>query len=162
MRISVLYGPSPLFFDHKIVRRITKSPFLLTHQSRVFPTVHPHHLPLELWYMLWGEHGDVLSWPPFKDFLSNCCKCYQWATLNHQPLWGQPMCNGPSRERYKVLASGCVRKPWRAIITPDPHGVSSGHLASDADWSFPLPYPISSLLISQCWPQGHPWYTSQH
>ena len=47
-------------------------------------------------------------------------------------------------------------QPWGAIFIPDPHGVSSGHLASDPAWSFPLPYPVSSLLIPQCWPQGHP------
>ena len=56
-----------------------------------------------------GGHGNTLPWPPFKDFLSSCWKCCQWATLNHQPLWGQLLCNDPSRWRYKGLVTGRVR-----------------------------------------------------
>ena len=41
--------------------------------------------------------------------MSSCWKCCQWATLNHQPLWGQPLCNDPSRWRYKDLVIGRVR-----------------------------------------------------
>ena len=47
-------------------------------------------------------------------------------------------------------------QPWKVSITPNSHGVSSGRLASDPAWSFPLLYPVSSLLIPQCWPQSTP------
>ena len=126
MRISPFtWTFSSIFLDYRVLTRITKSLFWLTHQSSsVFPTVHPHHLPLELWYMLWGKHGDVLSWPPFKDSLSSCWKCCQWASLNHQPLQEQPMCTthpGRGMAAWPVDMSG---QPWRAIITPDRHVVS--------------------------------------
>ena len=113
------------FLDQRVLRRITKSLFWLTYQSsRVSSTVHPQHLPLELWYMLWGEIGDVLSWPPFKDSLSSCWKCCQWASLNHQPLQEQPMCTthpGGGMTAWPVDMSGQL---WRALITPDPRVVS--------------------------------------
>ena len=44
------------FLDQRVFRRITESSFCLKHQSSsVSPTVHPHHLPLELWYMPRGD-----------------------------------------------------------------------------------------------------------
>ena len=70
-----------------------------------------------------GGHGDVLSWPPFRDSLSSSWKCCQWETLNHQPLWGQSTCKDPSGWRYKGLIIGCVRTTLR------------GHLHSRPPWS---------------------------
>ena len=106
-----------------------------------------------------GEHGDVLSWPPFKDFLSNCCKCCQWATLNHQPLWGQPMCNDPSRERYKVLASGRVR----TTLKGHHHSRSTrGQLRSSGQWcslilpsALPCFFPLDSTVLTPRAPLIH-------
>ena len=98
----------PYFLDQKAVRRIIKSSFWLTHQSS-FPHSTPSLPTSGAVIHAMGGHGDVLSWPPFKDLLSNCWKSCQWASLNHQPLWGQPVCTDPSREGHKGLASGYVR-----------------------------------------------------
>ena len=97
------------FLDQKVLSRITKSLFWLTYQSsRVSPTVHLHHLPLELWYMLWGEHGDMLSWPPFKDSLSSCWKCSVGKLKSPAPP-GAVYVHSPSRGRYDSLANGRVK-----------------------------------------------------
>ena len=106
-------------------------------------TVHPHHQPLELWNMLWG-HGDVLSRPPFKDSLPSCWKCCQWATLNHQPLWGQPLCNDPSRGRYKGLVIGHVRTTLKSHLHSE---LPWGHLRSPGQCSSLIFASALSLLI---------------
>ena len=92
---------------------------------------------------------------------------HTWATLAQTALW----CGELNFSFYvlfslstsaqtwlpiKAWSLDVSGQPWGAVFIPDPHGVSSGHLASDPAWSFPLPYPVYSLLIPQCWPQGHP------
>ena len=150
--ISPTWTFSSVFLDKRALKRITKSSFWLKFNSpRVFPIVYPHHLPLELRHMLWGDMET---------------RCPDLPSGTHCPAAG----NAASEQLKLPALHGGIKawslhvsgQPWKDIFTPDPHGVSSGHLASDAAWSFPLPYPVSSLLIPQCWPQGQPWYTSQH
>ena len=86
-------------------------------------------------------HGDVLSWPPFKYLLSTSCKCCQWATLNYQPLWGQPACNDPYRWRYTGLVIGCIRTTLK------------GHHHSKLPWSqLRLSGQWSSLILPTALP----------
>ena len=145
MRGCLPYMVLLYFLDQRVLRRITKSPFSLTHKSsRVSSTVHAHHLPLELWYTLWGEHGDMLSWPPFKDSLSSCWKCCQWASLNHQPLREQPMCTthpGGGMTAWPVDVSG---QPPES-----PHHSRPGQLRSSGQCSSVLSHfipPDSTVL----------------
>ena len=99
-----------------------------------------------------GEHGDVLSWPPFKSLLSSSWKCCQWITLNHQPLWGQPKCNDPSRWRYKGLVIECVRTTLKGHRHSK---LSWGQLRSSGQWSslilpsaLPCFFPPDSTVLT--------------
>ena len=103
-----------------------------------------------------GEQGDVLSWPPFKSLLSSSCKCCQWITLNHHPCGGSLSAMIHPGGGIKAWSLDVSGQPWGAVFIPDPHGVSSGRLASDPAWSFPLLYPVSSLLIPVLTPRASP------
>ena len=69
----------------------------------------------------------MLFRPPFKDSLSSCWGCCQWATLNHQAA-----CNDPSRWRYKDWPLDVLGQPWRAIFIPD---APWDQLKSSSQWS---------------------------
>ena len=122
MRIPPLHGP-PLFFRPEgienhwvIILTYTSVIKSLPHSTPSSPTsgavIHAQ-----------GGNGDMLSWPPFRDSLCSSYKCCQWETLNHQTLWGQPVCNDPSGRRCKGLVIGCVRTTLK------------GHRHSKLPWS---------------------------
>ena len=139
------------FLDQRAVRRITKSSFWLTRQSlRVYPIVYPHHLPLKLWHMLWGDMEVCCPDLPSRT-LRSCWLCCQWATLSHQPLWGQHVCNDPSRWRHKVLASGHFRTTMKGHLHSRPPWDqlrSSGQCSSlILPSALPCPIPPDSIVL---------------
>ena len=68
----------------------------------------------------------------------------QWATLNHQPLWGQRLCNDPSRGRYKGLVIGHVRTTLKSHLHSE---LPWGHLRSPGQCSSLIFASALSLLI---------------